>query len=132
MINLIKRHKWTIVMFAIMGLVLALPSIAGAQMFEAGRDLPGALQKQGAGMSLREIVKRAIDFVLGFVGLIAIIMLIYGGFLYMTSGGGEGKDKGKQTIIYAIVGIVIILFSFAIVNTVFTVTQGTDTGSGGV
>jgi hypothetical protein len=46
-------------------------------------------------------------------------MIIYGGVLYVSAAGDEGKiDKGKKIIMYAIVGIVIILLSFAIVNTV--------------
>jgi TRAP-type C4-dicarboxylate transport system permease small subunit len=62
------------------------------------------------------------QLLLGFLGLIAVIMIIYGGFTYVTAAGKqEAVDSAKKTILYAIVGIVIILLSFAIVNTVLGV-----------
>ena len=46
-------------------------------------------------------------------------MIIYGGILYVTSAGNdENVQKAKKILMYAIVGIVVILLSFAIVNTV--------------
>ena len=94
-------------------------------------SITDAIATAGGGRSLREVILLGVNFILGFVGIIAVIMLIYGGFQYMTS-RGEDTEKPRNTIIYAIVGIIIILFSFAIVNTVFDVTTGSDVGSGGI
>ena len=52
-----------------------------------------------------------------FVGISAVIMLIIGGFRYVFSQGNEKNISGaKDTILYAIVGIVVALLSYAIVN----------------
>ena len=51
------------------------------------------------------------------VGIVAVIMLIYGGFRYVTSGGDSGNiASAKNTILYAIVGLVIVAISQAIVQ----------------
>lgn len=77
--------------------------------------IAGATGNEG---SFRAIIKRIVDFILLFLGLIAVIMIIYGGFLYVTSAGNEENvGKGKKILIYAAIGIVIILISFALVNT---------------
>lgn len=71
--------------------------------------------------SIREFVQKIVNYGLSFLGFIAILLVIYGGFLYMTAGGETEKtDKGKKTIGYAVVGILIILGSYAIVNTILT------------
>jgi hypothetical protein len=66
--------------------------------------------------SFRAIARTIVNFILYFLGLIATIMIIYGGFLYITS-GGEETEKAKKVLMYAAIGIVVILISFALVNT---------------
>lgn len=53
------------------------------------------------------------------VGAISIIMIIYGGFRYITSGGDSGRvGTAKNTIIYALVGLIIVVLAQVIVNVV--------------
>lgn len=60
-----------------------------------------------------------INFGLGFVGLVAVGFLIYGGFLYITSQGDEHKNTtAKNVLVYAIIGLLVILLSFVIVRAV--------------
>jgi len=82
--------------------------------------------------NLRDFIVNAVNFVLGFLGLVAVVMIIYGGFMYVTAGGAEEQTtKGKKSVMYAVVGIVIILISFALVNTIIKgVGKGTDAGVG--
>ncbi len=55
------------------------------------------------------------------VGAISVIMIIYGGFRYITSGGDSGKvGSAKNTIIYAIIGLIIVALAQLIVNLVLT------------
>jgi len=62
-------------------------------------------------------VGKAIEIVFGLLGLLAVIMIIYGGFLFMTSAGNPEKvKKGKSTILYGLVGLIIALLAFVIVN----------------
>ena len=55
------------------------------------------------------------------IGLISVIMLIYGGIRYIVSGGDSKKvTDAKNTILYAIIGLIICVLSYAIVNFVLT------------
>ena len=51
------------------------------------------------------------------VGAVAVIMIIVGGLLYVTSSGDPSRQKrARETITYAVVGVVVAIISFAIVN----------------
>ncbi len=65
------------------------------------------------------LIKNIINWLLGIAFGIAVLFLIIGGFWYITSAGNEETaEKGKNTAINAIIGIVIILLSYVIVNVV--------------
>lgn len=84
---------------------------------------PGLVQAESG----REFVVNVINFVAGFLGLIAMGIIIYGGFLYVTAAGQEEQaSKGKKSVTYAVIGIILILGSYAIVNTVLLAPSGTD------
>ena len=66
---------------------------------------------------LNDTIIGIINAILGVVGLIAVVMVILGGISYMTSAGDSSKvKKGKDTILYGIIGLVIVGLAFAIVN----------------
>jgi len=97
-------------------------SVSSFTQFQGGLEPPDA---EGFDPSItrvrdaRTFIKNVANFALGFLGIIAVIVVIYSGFLYVTSRGeSDQMEKGKKGITYAIVGIIIILGSFAIVNTV--------------
>lgn len=63
------------------------------------------------------VLTNITNTILYIIGIIAIIMLIFGGIRYVTSGGDSKKvTDAKNTILYAIVGLVVALLAFAIVN----------------
>ena len=63
------------------------------------------------------VIKNITNTVLYVVGIIAVIMLIVGGIRYVLSGGDAKKvTDAKNTILYAIIGLIIAILSFAIVN----------------
>lgn len=67
--------------------------------------------------SIKALIVKIIIIVLDFVTLIAVIYVIIAGIRLIVSGGDEGeKDKAKKTIIYVIVGIIVILFARVIVS----------------
>ncbi len=79
---------------------------------------------------LKTTVMNIISYVLGLLGLIAVVMVLYGGFTWMTAGGNEDKiDTAKQIISSAAVGLVIILIAWAIVTFVVGTARNV-TGSG--
>lgn len=62
-------------------------------------------------------VQTIVNLLLFVLGLIAVIMIILGGFRYVTSNGDSGATKtAKDTILYAVVGLVVAILAFAIVN----------------
>ncbi len=78
--------------------------------------------------SVRDFVIRIVNFALGFLGLLAVIIVIYGGILYVTAAGEDEKtQKGKKAITYATIGLLIVLGSFAFVNTII---KGAGGGGG--
>jgi len=63
----------------------------------------------------REIIGRFIKFALGFLGLIAVGIILVGGFKWMTSGGNEEKIKEAQKLLSAgVVGLIIVLASWGL------------------
>lgn len=74
----------------------------------------------------QELIGRIINAVLGIVGSIALAMFIYGGFTWMTAAGGAEKvQKGKDILIWAAIGLVVIFASYALVNfVIFTAIKG--------
>lgn len=66
-------------------------------------------------------IAKVVNYVMGFVGVILIVVIIYGGFLYMTSRGNEKQtESAKNVLTYAIVGIVIIFASYIIARLVIS------------
>jgi len=71
--------------------------------------------------SLGNVSSRVIDIFSIVVGAVSVIMIIIGGFRYIISGGDStGVTAAKNTILYAIVGLVIVIFAQVIVRFVIT------------
>ena len=65
----------------------------------------------------RGVFKTITNTVLYIVGVLAVIMLIIGGIRYVVSGGDSKKvTDAKNTILYAIIGLIICFLAYAIVN----------------
>ncbi len=76
-------------------------------------------ESQGAGFG--SLMQKIINIFSVVVGSVSVIMIIIGGFRYIISGGDSaGVTSAKNTILYAIVGLVIVLFSQAIIRFVLT------------
>ncbi len=79
--------------------------------------------------SLGPLARKIVNFFTIVVGAIAIIMVIYGGFRYITSGGDSGKvGSAKNTLIYAIVGLIIVALAQVLVH--FVINTATDPNNG--
>ena len=67
--------------------------------------------------SADQTITRVINTILVVLGMIAVIMIVIGGIRYTTSNGDSGSVKSaKDTILYSVVGLVVAILSFAIVN----------------
>ena len=67
---------------------------------------------------------KIINVVLGVLGVVAVAVVIYGGFLFLTAQGDPGKiKKGKDSITWGIIGLIIALLSWSIINFVLSSTM---------
>lgn len=92
----------------------ALPMAAIAQSEFTIEDLGTTL---GLGTAdLKTTVINIISWVLGILALVAVVMIIYGGFVWLTAGGNEEKvESAKKTIGAAVIGLIVVLLAWAIV-----------------
>jgi len=81
---------------------------------------PGATvnaELKGTTTNLWDTVQGFIDFLIGFLYLVAVIYALWGGFNILTAGGDEEKvKKGKTVIIQAIIGIIVIFLASSIIT----------------
>ena len=69
--------------------------------------------------TLNKAIKTIINLFSLVVGFVSVVMIIFGGFKYITSGGDSGKiNSAKTTILYAIIGVLIVAVSQVIVRVV--------------
>ncbi len=79
---------------------------------------------------LTTTIAQIIRVALGFLGIIAVVIILMGGFKWMTAGGNDDKVKdAKKLIISGIIGLVIVLSAYAIAQ--FVITQITSATAGG-
>lgn len=77
--------------------------------------------------NLTTTINTIINVIIGVVGFVAVVMMIVGGISFITSQGDSAKvTKARNTILYGVVGLVVALLAFAIVNFVL----GSVFGSG--
>jgi hypothetical protein len=75
----------------------------------------------GQGVTIQAVVGRVIRIFTGVSGSLALLMFVYGGFLWLTSSGNAQQvDKGKKVMVWATIGLFIIFGSYAILSTIFS------------
>ncbi len=104
---------------------LALPAVTFAQVTplnsaDLGVDKIGSSIKLGSG-DVRETAARIINVALGFLGIIAVVIVLIGGFKYMIAGGNDEKTgEARKLIVSGIIGLAIILSAWAITSFVIS------------
>ncbi len=106
-------------------LALTAPLAALAQGGVNAADLGVSSDLQGSiglsGGDVRQTAGRIINVALGFLGIIAVVIVLLGGFKYMIAGGNEDKTtEAKKLIVSGIIGLAIILSAWAITSFVIT------------
>jgi hypothetical protein len=67
--------------------------------------------------SLSDLMVKIIKFFLTFAGIVGVLILVIGGYWYLSSGGNEETaEKGKKAIINAIIGLVVVILAYTIVT----------------
>jgi hypothetical protein len=79
--------------------------------------------------ALKNVAARITNVFSVIVGIAAVIMIIYGGFRYITSGGDSGRvGSAKNSLIYAIIGLIIVALAQIIVHYVINTATTSTTG----
>lgn len=102
---------------------LLMPALAGVpftgtdpenkQITPTAKELPNPLGTDNPNI----LVGNIINFILGFVGTIALILFIYGGFTWMLSAGSPDKvKKGKNIIVWAVIGLFVVFTAYILVR----------------
>lgn len=132
-----------IVMLGLVGLttLAATPVAAGVDCsLEKNKNVPTCAAQKGVNSTgtqnnscgssgtdtcgLTDVIKTVINVLLFIIGSLSVIMIIVGGIRYVVSNGDSSQiTNAKNTIMYAVVGLIIALLAYAIVN--FVVTQFT-------
>ena len=133
----LKKLNWlNIAQLAIVFMIavapVVLPSVAHGQLINTFvNNCPADTGVRCSEGSIASIFRLIINWALAIAFIAAVIVLIYGGFLYITSAGNTDQaTKGKTAIMNALVGVVIIVLSYIIVQIVYRFVSGS--GSSGV
>lgn len=125
-----KQYILTAVMAitAVLGLVaVAAPAYAGSPADQVNSGIKAADANSGAkncgpddnkrACGLGDSIQTVINVLLFIIGVVSVIMIIIGGIRYTISNGDSGQiTTAKNTIFYAVIGLVIALMAFAIVD----------------
>lgn len=97
---------------------MVMPVVSMAALGDTFQCNP-QFQNCSAGADVNSLIHTVINWMLGIAFGVAVLFLIVGGFWYITAAGNEETaEKGKGTVINAIIGIVIIILSYVIINVV--------------
>jgi cytochrome bd-type quinol oxidase subunit 2 len=108
---------------AVPAVVLAQADIAGGLCQGASLQIdPGCtIEDDNSTTTVNKILEDVINIFSLVVGIVAVIMIIVGGLKYITSGGESGNiTTAKNTILYAVVGLIIVALAQVIVRFVLT------------
>ena len=105
--------------------VVALPAAAQTTPEQSACEGSGGTWSKGGctqgARTLTGTIKSAGNIIVFITGAISVLMIIIGGFRYTTSNGDQGSlTSAKNTILYAVIGLVVSVAAYAIVNFVLT------------
>jgi glucose uptake protein GlcU len=115
--RMIKKLKNIILILGLVlgiGVFVAVP--VSADIYDC-ETYPDSILCQNQDEDLMTYVKNIVNTMLYVLGALSVIMIIYGGIRYTTSAGdAKHVESAKNTIMYAVVGLVVALLAYAIVN----------------
>ena len=97
-------------------------------LFAAGERV----EPVGGSSDLTGAVSGILTAIIAALGLVAVVVMIIGGYNYMTSSGDSSKvEKAKKTILYGLIGLIVCALAFVIVNFVIgtILQQGDSSGN---
>lgn len=114
-----KKILGPALMIILLGLVLAPAVLA---VVDAGLVTPTQPGGVATYADLPALLAAITNWVLGIIGAVILLVIIYGGVLYAISAGNEERQTAaKKTITYAVVGLVVIILAWVIINGVIKI-----------
>lgn len=102
---------------AFTGFAMATPVLAFAAEPQQIEPVSGS----AGNITVGQLLSKVIQWILLFAAAVAVLFLILGGLQYVTSAGNKDRiEKAKQTILYAVVGLIVIALSYVIVTFIST------------
>ncbi|MEX2006682.1 MAG: pilin [Candidatus Saccharimonadales bacterium] len=100
------------------------------QAIQCGTQGAGGGDPSEATTSVNSTIAGIVNILTVIVGIVAVVMIIVAGFRYITSGGASDKVKSaKDTLIYAIIGLIVVVLAQVIARFVLTETTSTTSTS---
>ncbi|MEA1963381.1 MAG: hypothetical protein U9M94_04055 [Patescibacteria group bacterium] len=120
-----------IAIVAVFMFLFSTMAVAVSAQPEIGMNYAGNLNLTEANETdPKEMAVSIVRYLMTFLGIIAVVIILLGGFKWMTAAGNEDKlAEAKKLIIAGIIGLIIILCAYAIVNFVIGITNDTLTGN---
>ena len=108
-------------MLGLASTVIAAPSVSAVNVFDQCKVDASSAVCKAQGDKASSMIQIIINILLYIVGIIAVIMIVVGGIRYTVSNGNASQVKeAKDTILYAVVGLIVAIMSYAIVNFVIS------------
>ena len=102
--------------------VLSTASLSGSASAQVSEGINTATTSEMKGKSIdgdNGLIKTVVNVLLWAVGILSVIMIIFSGLRYITSAGDASKTKSAQsTLTYSVVGLIVAIMAYAIVNMV--------------
>ena len=117
--------RTTIFLIFVLSLVIfpALVLTVQAQTVDFGINTANNIGLPNTANDPKEAAVTIVRYLMTFLGIIAVIVILWGGFQWLTAGGNEDKVAGaKKTLIAGIIGLIIIIAAFAIVQVIVSTT----------
>lgn len=115
-----QKIKLTILsFFMLLGVIVLVPSSTATAVVNPAQEIQNGANSAGASgeKSLGERIQTIVNIMLFILGAIAVIMIVIGGIKYTTSNGDSSAiTSAKNTILYSVVGLVVAILAYAIVN----------------
>lgn len=124
-----KKFSKHLISFAIVS-AIALPMVVLAQADFGLNQVETGLNNSLSNSDPREVIGRIINVALGFLGVIAVCIILFGGFKWMTAMGNEDKaSEAKKLLGAGVIGLVIILAAWAIASFIISSLNTAVTGA---
>ena len=117
-----KRWKQLVVSLALVfgfggAAMLPATNVSAINVFDQCKSNGGAAVCKAQGDTVGPLIQTVINILLTILGMTAVVMIVIGGIRYTTSNGDSSAIKSaKDTILYSVIGLIVAILAYTIVN----------------